>query len=57
MNLLISIILGMLPEVLFYTYFWIIIKNIKEKKKTFFLLMCIIYFLLIMVRIFILFYF
>ena len=50
MNLLISIILGMLPEVLFYTYFWIIIKNIKEKKKTFFLLMCIIYFLLIMVR-------
>ena len=49
-EILISIILGMLPECLFYTYFWIMLKQLKNKRILLFILICIIYFSLIMIK-------
>lgn len=46
----ISILLGMLPECLFYTFFWITLKKINSKKKIFFILIFFIYFILITIE-------
>ena len=49
MNFLISLLLGMLPEVLYFTLFLIFAKNIKEKRIKLFLLLALGYILLIMI--------
>lgn len=49
-DFLVSILLGMLPECLFYTFFWVSLKRIDSKKKILFGLIFIIYFILIMIR-------
>lgn len=48
-NFIMSLFLGMIPEVLFFTLFLIYTKNIKEKKLKLFLLITIAYFLCIMI--------
>ena len=49
MGIIISILLGMLPEVLYFTLFLIYTKNIKEKKVKLFFLIALAYILCIMV--------
>lgn len=49
MGILISILLGMLPEVLYFTLFLVYTKNIKEKKVKLFFLITLAYVLCIMV--------
>ena len=49
LKLLLSLILGMIPEVLFFTLFLIYTKDIKEKKIKFFILIGIAYILCIMI--------
>lgn len=48
-NFLVSIVLGLLPEVLYFSLFLIYTKNIKEKKLKLFILLAIGYILLIMI--------
>lgn len=48
-NFLVSIVLGLLPEVLYFSLFLIYTKNIKEKKLKLFMLLAIGYILLIMI--------
>lgn len=48
-NFIISLIFGMLPEVIYFTLFLIIAKNLKEKKGKLFILLSIGYILLIMI--------
>lgn len=48
-NFVMSLLLGMLPEVLFVTFFLILTKNIKEKKLKLFSLLMVGYVLLIMI--------
>lgn len=50
MYYLISILLGLIPEVLYFTMFLICTKNIKEKKIRLFLFMSIIYFTCMLVQ-------
>ena len=50
MYYLISILLGLIPEVLYFTMFLIYTKNIKEKKFRLFLFMSIIYFICMLVQ-------
>lgn len=50
MYYLISILLGLIPEVLYFTMFLIYTKNIKEKKIRLFLFMSIIYFICMLVQ-------
>lgn len=49
LKLLLSLMLGMIPEVLFFTLFLIFTKDIKEKKVRFFILIGIAYILCIMI--------
>lgn len=49
MNFLISIFLGLLPEVLYFTLFLVYTKNLKEKRLKLFLLLAIGYIALIMI--------
>ena len=48
-NFLVSIVLGLLPEILYFSLFLIYTKNIKEKKLKLFMLLAIGYILLIMI--------
>lgn len=48
-NFLISLLLGMFPEVLFFTMYLIYTKNIKEKRLKLFLLISIAYILCVMI--------
>lgn len=48
MDIIKSLILGMLPDVIFFTYFLIYTKNIKEKKLKLFFLIMVAYLILIM---------
>ena len=48
-SIVMSLLLGMLPEVLFFTLFLVYTKNIKEKRFKLFLLITLIYFACIMV--------
>lgn len=50
MYYLISILLGLIPEVLYFTMFLICTKNIKDKKIRLFLFMSIIYFICMLVQ-------
>lgn len=50
MYYLISILLGLIPEVLYFTMFLTCTKNIKEKKIRLFLFMSIIYFICMLVQ-------
>lgn len=47
---IVSIILGLVPEVLFFTLFITYTKDIKEKRVKLFLLTCIIYFLCMLIQ-------
>ena len=49
MGIIISILLGMLPEVLYFTLFLVYTKNIKEKKVKLFFLIALAYVLCIMI--------
>lgn len=50
MRIILSIVLGMLPEVLYYVLFISITKNIKEKRIKLFILISIAYFLCILIQ-------
>lgn len=50
MRFLFSVLLGLLPEVLYFTLFIIYTKNIKEKRLKLFLLICVIYFICLFIQ-------
>ena len=50
MRIVLSILLGLLPEVLYFTLFLIYTKDLKEKKVKLFLLIAVSYFLCILVQ-------
>lgn len=50
MYYLISVLLGLIPEVLYFTLFIIYTKNIKEKRFRLFFFMSVIYFLCMLIK-------
>ena len=50
MYYILSILLGLIPEVLYFTLFLTYTKNIKEKRVTLFLLLAIVYFLCVLIQ-------
>ena len=57
MYYIISIILGLIPEVLFFTLFFIYTKNIKNKRLLLFLSIAVIYFLCVILKNYVLIYY
>lgn len=49
-ELIISMLFGMLPDCLYYTFFWIVLKKLNNRRIQLFILICVVYLALIMIQ-------